>query len=126
MSKIHKSVVVSETFRHTRQGPPRYTIGASRGKLILNISWYVKLKSGLIAVDPLSVDRKLRDAKAHLPRGFLTRRRRDSGRGERLSGIICNGGHGGRCPLSRYRAHLAFPSRKLRVALTRAMGQQPR
>jgi hypothetical protein len=50
-------------------------------------SWNVKPKSGLIAVDPRAVDRKLRVAKAQLPRMFLTRRRRDSGRGERRRGL---------------------------------------
>ena len=74
------------------------------------LSWNLKPKSGLIAVDPISVDRKLRDAKAHLPRGFLKRRRRVSGRGERLSGVIDHGGHGGRCATFRYFARiLHFP-----------------
>jgi hypothetical protein len=79
-------------------------------------SWNVKPKSGLIAVDPRSVDRKLRDAKAHLPRVFLTRRRRDSGRGERRRGVIDHGGHGERHSVARFRVHLPFPSCKLRVA----------
>jgi len=59
-------------------------------------SWNVRPKSGLIAVDPRSVHRKLRDAKAHLPSVFLTRRRRDSGRGERRKGVLDYGGHGER------------------------------
>jgi len=98
----------------------------STGLELCGSSWNLKPKSGLIAVHPISVDRKLRDAKVHLPCGVLTRRRRDSGRRERLSGVINYGGNGDRCPFSRFRAHLAFPSRKLRVAPTRAMGQQPR
>jgi hypothetical protein len=70
--------------------------------------WNLNPKFGLIAADPISVDGKLRNAEAHLPRGFLTRMRHDSGRGERLSGVFDDGGHGGQCPLSRFRAHLAF------------------
>ena len=73
-------------------------------------SWNVKPKSGLIAVDRRSVDRKLRAAKEHLPRVFLTRRRRDSGRGERRRGVIDHGGHSERHSVARFRAHLPFPS----------------
>ena len=76
----------------------------------------MKPTSGLIAVDPRAVDRKLRVAEAHLPRVFLTRRRRDSGRGERRRGVIDYGGHCERLSVARFRAHLPFPSCKLRVA----------
>jgi len=79
-------------------------------------SWNVKPKSGLIAVDRRSVDRKLRAAKDHPPHVFLTRRRRDSGRGERRRGVIDHGGHGERRSVATFRAHLPFRSCKLRVA----------
>ena len=69
----------------------------------------------LIAVDTKSVDRKLRDVKAHLPCELLTRRRRDLGRRERLRGVIDYGGHRGRRSVSIFRAHLAFPSCQLRT-----------
>ena len=50
--------------------------------------WNLMPKSGLIAVDPSSVDRKLRDAKSHLPRVFLTRRRRAESSEGRLSTTV--------------------------------------
>ena len=51
-------------------------------------SWNFKPKPGLLAADQIPFYQKLLDANAHLPRGFHTRRRHDSGRGERLSGVI--------------------------------------
>jgi len=87
--------------------------------------WNLKPKSGLIAVDPISVVRKLRDAKAHLPRVFITRRCRDSGCGQRRRGFIDYSGNGQRHSGTRFRAHLAFPSCKLRVAADPRDGVPP-
>jgi len=58
--------------------------------------------------------------KAHLPRELPTRQRRDSGRGERLKGVIDYGGHRERRSIAKFRADLAFPSCKLRIAPMRA------
>jgi len=66
--------------------------------------------------DPISVDRTLRDVKAHLPREKPTRRRRDSSRRERLRGIINYRGHGERLSVAKFRAHLAFAFCNLRIA----------
>jgi len=88
-------------------------------------SWNVKPKSGLIAVDRRSVDRKLRAAKEHLPRVFLTRRRRDSGRGERRRGVIDHGGHGERRSVARFRAIFRFHHANCASRPNRATERRP-
>ena len=52
------------------------------------IFWKLMAKRHLIAVDQVLVDRYLCYASTHLPRKVLTRRRRDSDRGERLRGRL--------------------------------------
>ena len=76
----------------------------------------------MIEVDPRPVDRTLRDVKAHLALGFPTRRRRGSGRGERLRGVIDYRGLRERLSV-RIRVHLAFLFCKLRFAVDARDGQ---